>query len=64
MGGAGVLGNAVRLNPLYDDFALFDMYMSSLDVVLADPEIRAALDEFRLSPTRSVRAWSPTLVRF
>lgn len=50
MGGAGVLGNAVRLNPLYDDFALFDMYMSSLDVVLADPEIRAALDEFRLSP--------------
>jgi energy-coupling factor transporter ATP-binding protein EcfA2 len=40
----------IRLNPLYNDLVLFDMYMNSLDAVLEDPEIRAALDEFRLSP--------------
>jgi len=42
--------NAVRSNPLYDDLALFDIYMIALDEVIASPEIRAALDEFRISP--------------
>jgi hypothetical protein len=37
-------------NPLYQDPALFDMYMDALDVVLRAPEIRQACDEFTLSP--------------
>jgi hypothetical protein len=37
-------------NPLYQDPALFDMYMDALDVVLRTPEIRQACDEFTLSP--------------
>lgn len=43
-------GELVTWNPLRDDSALFDMYMGALDTALADPEIRGALDEFRLSP--------------
>lgn len=42
--------NAVWSNPLVDDLALFDIYMSALDEVIANQEIRAALDEFRVSP--------------
>lgn len=42
--------NAVLPNPLADDLALFDIYMSALDEVIANQEIRAALDEFRVSP--------------
>jgi hypothetical protein len=37
-------------NPLYQDPALFDMYMDALDVVLRTPEIRQACNEFTLSP--------------
>ena len=37
-------------NPLSHDPALFDMYMYALDLVLRQPEIRQACDEFALSP--------------
>ncbi|HTW00019.1 MAG TPA: hypothetical protein VMF87_06930 [Streptosporangiaceae bacterium] len=37
-------------NPVYDDLALFEIYMGALDEVIANPEIRAAIDEFRISP--------------
>jgi hypothetical protein len=37
-------------NPLYDDLVLFNMYMRALDGVMANSEIRAALDEFRFPP--------------
>lgn len=37
-------------NPLYDDLLLFDMFMEALDGVVANPEIKAALDEFRFPP--------------
>jgi hypothetical protein len=36
-------------NPLYSDPLLFDMYMTALDAVLAEPEVRSAFDEFGLS---------------
>ena len=39
-----------RGNPLFHDPALFDMYMKALNVVLRQPEIRQACDEFTLSP--------------
>jgi len=39
-----------RDNPLARDRALFDMFMSALDEVMADPEIRDTVQEFRLSP--------------
>jgi hypothetical protein len=39
-----------RSNPLNDDLLLFDMYMRALDRVMANSEIRAGLDEFRLPP--------------
>jgi hypothetical protein len=39
----------VRANPLYGDPLLFDMYMSALDIVLAEQEVRSAFDEFDLS---------------
>jgi hypothetical protein len=42
--------NRVRSNPLAQDVALFNVYMIALDEVIANPEIRAALDEFRISP--------------
>jgi hypothetical protein len=42
--------NVVWSNPLVDDLALFDIYMSALDEVIANSEIRAALDELRVSP--------------
>lgn len=37
-------------NPLYQDPALFDMYMDALNVVLRTREIWQACDEFTLSP--------------
>jgi hypothetical protein len=37
------------LASLSGDPALFDMYMSALDSVLAEPEIRSALDDLSLS---------------
>jgi hypothetical protein len=37
-------------NPLMRDPALFDMYMTAVDEVMAEPEIRGALNEFRLTP--------------
>jgi hypothetical protein len=40
----------VKSNPLYYDTELFEMYMTALDEVVANPEIRISLDEFRLSP--------------
>jgi hypothetical protein len=45
-----VRGNSVRFNPLVDDLVLFGIYMSALDEVIANREIRAALDEFGVSP--------------
>ena len=42
----------VQSNPLYNDYVLFSMYMSALDIVLADSELRVAMDEFRFSPSR------------
>lgn len=39
----------VLANPLSGDPVLFDMYMSALDLVLAEPEIRSAFDDFELS---------------
>jgi hypothetical protein len=42
--------NAVWSNPVYDDLALFEIYLSALDEVIDNPEIRAALDELRVSP--------------
>jgi hypothetical protein len=41
--------NQDQSNPLAADPALFDMYMSALDIVLAEPEIRGTFDEFGLS---------------
>ncbi|MFF4128350.1 hypothetical protein ACFYYP_32910 [Microbispora rosea] len=40
---------AAERNPLHDDPALFEMYMSALDQVLSQPEIKRALDDFDLS---------------
>jgi hypothetical protein len=40
----------VRANPLSGDSALFDMYLSALDLVLGKPEIRSAFDDFGVSP--------------
>jgi hypothetical protein len=40
----------IQSNPLYNDQMLFGMYMRALDALLADSELRAAMDEFRLSP--------------
>ena len=37
-------------NPLHDDLVLFDMFMEALDGVVANSEIKAALDEFRFPP--------------
>jgi len=42
--------DSVRTNPLYHDTILFELYMTALDVVLANHEIRAASDEFGISP--------------
>ena len=42
--------NAVWSNPVYGDPALFEIYLSMLDEVIDNPEIRAALDELRISP--------------
>jgi hypothetical protein len=39
-----------ELNPLLRDPFLFDMFMAAVDEVVAEPEIRGALDEFRLAP--------------
>jgi hypothetical protein len=49
-------------NPLRGDPVLFDMYMSELDAVLADPEIREALEEFNFSRHR-LRAGMVTTAR-
>jgi hypothetical protein len=46
---SGWLATASR-NPLYHDSALFAMYMNALDVVLRQPEVRQACDEFTLPP--------------
>src|ERR1700728_2894687 len=37
-------------NPLMRDPWLFDMYMAAVDEVMAEPEIRGALNELRLTP--------------
>src|SRR6185437_12432309 len=37
-------------NPLSRDPVLFDMFMAAVDEVVAEPEIRGALEEFRLTP--------------
>ncbi len=39
-------------NPLHDDLVLFDMFMEALDGVVANSEIKAALEEFRFPPQR------------
>ena len=41
---------AVESSPLYYDTELFNMYMAALDEVMANAEIRDALEELRLSP--------------
>ena len=52
---SGWLATASR-NPLYHDSVLFAMYMNALDVVLRQPEVRQACDEFTLpSPTLRMR---------
>ena len=40
----------VRSNPLYHDPVLLQMYVEALDDVLAEAEVRAALEEFDLIP--------------
>ncbi len=37
-------------NPLMRDPSLFDMYMAAVDEVMAEPEIKGALNELRLTP--------------
>lgn len=44
------VADPARGNPLYQDTVLFNLYMSALDDVLGDQEIRAASDEFAISP--------------
>ena len=44
-------GDQAAADSLAGDPALFDMYMSALDFVLAEPEIRSALDDLELSGT-------------
>ena len=41
---------SVRNNPLYHDPVLLQMYLAALDDVLAEAEVRAALEEFDLIP--------------
>jgi hypothetical protein len=41
-------------NPLGDDLVLFNMFMGALDDIVANPEIRDALNEFRL-PSQTLR---------
>jgi hypothetical protein len=48
--GAMASARGTGLNPLLRDPLLFDMFMAALDEVVAEPEIRGALDEFRLTP--------------
>lgn len=43
-------GGGTKRNPLGRDPLLFDMFMAAMDEVVAEPEIRSALDEFRLTP--------------
>lgn len=43
-------GGGSAHNPLGSDPVLFDMFMAAVDEVVAEPEIRSALDEFRLTP--------------
>jgi hypothetical protein len=50
---SGWLATASR-NPLYHDSVLFAMYMNALDVVLRQPEVRQACDEFTL-PSSTLR---------
>ena len=42
-------GDRVHTNPLSRDSVLFDMYLSALDLVLDEPEILSAFDDFELS---------------
>jgi energy-coupling factor transporter ATP-binding protein EcfA2 len=42
-------GDPAAADSLSGDPALFDLYMKALDFVLAEPEIRSALDDFGLS---------------
>ncbi|WP_169982431.1 hypothetical protein [Microbispora sp. H10836] len=51
----GVRTMAAEPNPLSEDPALFDMYMTALDRVMARPEIRSALADLRL-PGSAVRS--------
>jgi hypothetical protein len=43
-------GGGTKQNPLGRDPLLFDMFMAAVDEVVAEPEIKSALDEFRLTP--------------
>lgn len=43
-------GSGTQNNPLSRDPVLFDMFMAAVDEVVAEPEIRGALEEFRLTP--------------
>jgi hypothetical protein len=42
--------SAVPANPLADDLVLFNMYMTAVEAVLADPEITGTLKELEFSP--------------
>jgi hypothetical protein len=42
--------SAAPANPLTDDLVLFNMYMTAVDAVLADPEISGTLEELEFSP--------------
>lgn len=43
------MNNQDQANPLAADPVLFDMYMSALDTVLTEPEIRGTFEEFSIS---------------
>lgn len=48
--------DSTETNSLYHDSVLFDMYMRALDVVLNEPEVLSASDEFDLSAA-TLRMW-------